>query len=108
MDYNNDPNNGGVQNNYNNFNTEPPEEKGLSIASLVLGILSFIACCIPIVGYPVEIVAIILGVIGMKKGGRTLAIIGIVCAAIALVLTIINSVAGAMIATSGYLDSFGL
>lgn len=47
-----------------------PEQKGMSIASLVLGICGFIAWCIPLFGYPVTIVGIILGALGMKKGGE--------------------------------------
>ncbi len=81
-----------------------PEKKGMSIASLVLGICGFIAWCIPLFGYPVTIVGIILGVIGMKKGGKGMAIAGIVCSAISLVLTVINSVAGVLLAT-GMLNS---
>lgn len=102
---------------YNNFNNEnqetqnqyqpqfgyapvPMEEKkGLSIASLVLGICGFIAWCIPLIGYPVTIVGIILGAVGMKKGGKGMAIAGIICSSICLVITIINSALGVMMAT---------
>lgn len=73
-----------------------PEQKGMSIASLVLGCCGFIAWCIPLFGYPVTIVGIILGAIGMKKGGRGMAIAGIICSSITLVLTLINSVAGVL------------
>lgn len=73
-----------------------PEQKGMSIASLVLGICGLLAWCFPLFGYPINIVGIILGVIGMKKGGRGMAIAGIVCSVIGLVLTIINSVAGVL------------
>ena len=73
-----------------------PEKKGMSIASLILGICGFIAWCIPLFGYPVTIVGIILGAIGMKKGGKGMAIAGIICSAIAFVLTLINSIAGVL------------
>lgn len=73
-----------------------PEQKRMSIASLVLGICGLFAWCLPPIGYPVTIVGIILGVIGMKKGGKGMAVAGVVCAAIGLVLTVINSVAGAL------------
>ncbi len=75
------------------------EKKGMSIASLVLGICGFIAWCIPLIGYPVTILGIIFGAVGMKKGGKKLAIAGIICSAITLVFTLINSIAGAMMAT---------
>lgn len=99
---------------YNNFNENPnggqpefgyapvaiQEKKGMSIASLVLGIVGFVAWCIPLIGYPVTIVGIILGALGMKKGGKGMAIAGIICSAICLVITIINSVLGVLMATS--------
>lgn len=78
----------------------PEEKKGQSIASLVLGICSFIAWIIPLIGYPVTIVGIIMGAIGMKKGGKGMAIAGIICSAIGLVFTLLNSIAGAMMMLS--------
>lgn len=74
----------------------PPEKKGQSIASLVLGICSFIAWIIPLFGYPVTIIGIIMGALGMKKGGKGMAIAGIICSSIGLVITLINSAAGVM------------
>ena len=72
----------------------PPEKKGQSIASLVLGICSFIAWLIPLFGYPVSIVGIVMGAMGMKKGGKKMAIAGIICSSIGLLITLINSIAG--------------
>lgn len=77
---------------------QAPEQKGQSIASLVLGLVGLVAWCIPLIGYPVTIVGIIMGVLGMKKGGRGMAIAGIILSIICLVITIINSVFGAMYA----------
>lgn len=71
-----------------------PEKKGQSIASLVLGICSFIAWLIPLFGYPVSIVGIVMGAMGMKKGGKKMAIAGIICSSIGLLITLINSIAG--------------
>ena len=78
----------------------PQEKKGQSIASLVLGICSFIAWIIPLFGYPVTIVGIIMGAVGMKKGGKGMAIAGIICSSIGLVVSLINSIAGAMMMMS--------
>ena len=96
MDYNN--------NNYNNYNNgtgfyqpmPPRENKGLSIASMVLGICGFLAWCLPLLGYPVSIVGLILGCIGIKKGGKGMAIAGIIMSAITLVLTLGNSILGVL------------
>lgn len=88
---------------YNNQPPQNPEKKGMSIASLVLGIVGFLAWCIPLFGFPVTIVGLILGICGIKKGGKGMAIAGIVCCAITLILTIINSVLGAYLGATGQL-----
>ncbi len=78
------------------------EKKGMSIASLVLGCVGILAWCLPLLGYPVTIAGIVLGIIGMKKGGKTLAIIGIILSAIFLIATLINSIAGVMLAVQNF------
>ena len=83
-----------------NYDAPQEEKKGMSIASLVLGCCGIIAWCIPLLGYPVTIVGIILGCLGMKKGGKKLAIAGIILSAIFLIATIVNSVLGAAMALS--------
>ena len=76
----------------------PPQEKtGFSTASMVLGICGFIAWLLPLIGYPVTIVGIVLGAVGVRKGGKKRAIAGIICSGITLVLTILNSAAGVAI-----------
>lgn len=58
-----------------------PESTGLSMASLICGILGVLCCgC-----FPFGIAAIVLGFLGKDKGGRGLAIAGIVLGAIAIV-----------------------
>lgn len=79
------------------------EEKGMSIASMVLGIIGFVAWCLPIAGYPVTIVGLVLGIKGMKKGGKRMAIAGIIMCSITLALTLINSVLGAIISVADLL-----
>ena len=87
----------------NSYQVPQEEEKGMSIASMVLGIVGFIAWCLPIAGYPVTIVGIVLGVKGMKKGGKGMAIAGIIMCTITLVLTLINSMLGAFLSVADYL-----
>lgn len=79
----------------------PEEDKGMSIASMVLGIIGLLAWCIPLFGYPITIVGLVLGIKGKNKGGRGMAIAGIVMSIIGLLATIINSVLGAMMAVRG-------
>lgn len=84
------------------------EKKGLSIASMVLGIVGFVAWCLPILGFPVTIVGIVLGIIGMKKGGRGMAIAGIIMCSITFLITLINSILGAVMAASNYMNYFNM
>lgn len=96
------------------YNNQPPRQNsGLSIASLVLGIVGIVACCIPIIGIPVNVTGLILGIVGMKKGGRGMAIAGIILCSIFLVLTIANSALGVYINMNyrdayDFLDSLGI
>ncbi len=84
------------------YDQQPPQEekKGMSIASMVLGIVGLIAWCIPIIGGPVGIVGLILGIVGMKKGGKGMAIAGIIMSVITIILAVINAIAGAALAVS--------
>ena len=85
----------------NEVYSQPVEEKkGLSLTSMILGIVGFLAWCIPLLGFPVCITGLILGIIGIKKGGKGMAIAGIIMCSITLLLTLGNSVLGAMIALS--------
>ena len=83
-----------------NMQMAPQEHKGQSIASMVLGICGFIAWLLPLFGYPVTIVGLIMGISGIKKGGKGMAIAGIICSSICLLPTIGNSVLGAMLAVN--------
>ena len=88
----------------NEVYSQPVEEKkGLSLTSMILGIAGFLAWCIPLVGFPVCITGLILGIIGIKKGGKGMAIAGIIMCAITLLLTLGNSILGVIIGMSGSL-----
>lgn len=65
------------------------EEKGLAIGGMVLGIISLVCCCTGWIGIVVGIVGLVLSIISIvkKKGGKGMAIAGIICAAIGLVLS---------------------
>lgn len=86
------------------------DKQGLAIASLVVGIINLCAWFLPICGGPLSIVGIVLGVLGLPSTRRGMAIAGIVLSSIALLLSIINAVAGVFLApmleellsTSGY------
>jgi hypothetical protein len=63
---------------------------GEAIASMVLGILGIFAWLIPIIGAPITIVGLILGVKGLKSSNRDMALAGVVMCIIGYVLTVIN------------------
>jgi len=72
---------------------EGQESKGMSIASMVLGIVSVVLCCIAYISIPCAILALIFGFVGKKKGGKGMAIAGIVLGIIAIGLYVL-AVAG--------------
>lgn len=74
--------------NENTVNT-PVEKKGLSIASMILGIIAVVFCCNVWLCIPCSILAIIFGVIGKKKGGTGMAKAGLILGIIALALGIL-------------------
>lgn len=80
-------------------NDDPSQKpaQGLSIASLVLGIAGFVACCLPLVGYPVTITGLVLGIVAKTKGAGGMAIAGIVLSIITFVLTLVNSIGGVLL-----------
>ena len=77
-------------------------EKKKAIASLVLGILSLICWFIPIIGLPISVIGLILGISGMKEK-REYALTGVICSSIGLGLSIINAVLGAYLGYIGAL-----
>lgn len=82
------------------------QKNGKAVAALVLGIVSLLGLCIPLVGIICGIIAIILAVMakkedstdGKQKAGMILGIIGIV---ISIIMWIVNAV---ILAGSGILD----
>jgi hypothetical protein len=65
------------------------DKKGLAIASMILGILSWCASIFWFCGGPISVVGIVLGFLGMKSSGRKMAIAGIILSAIGLLLMIV-------------------
>lgn len=69
------------------------ESKGLSIASMVLGIVSVVMLCLYYISIPCAILAIIFAIVGRKKGGKGMATAGLVLGIIALAIDIVIVVA---------------
>ncbi len=81
-------------------NGQPQESKGLSVASMILGIVSVVLFCFWYLSIPCAILAIIFGVMGKKKGGKGMAKAGLILGIIAIVLVILVIVGLAAFITS--------
>lgn len=70
---------------------QPQQTNGLAIASLVLGIVSIMFVWIPVIGLLgtlLAIVGLVLGVLALRQPtGRGLAIGGLVCAGVSMLIT---------------------
>lgn len=67
---------------------------GKSIASFVLGLVGLIAWFIPLFGYPVTIVGLVLGCLARKTEKNGFNLTGIILSIIGLVLSLGNSCLG--------------
>lgn len=82
-------------------NTAPAnDKKGFSIAALVLGIIALVLCCIWYVSIPCGIIALILGIIGLKSSKREMSIAGIITGVIGMILSIVLVIAIVMLGVS--------
>lgn len=74
---------------------------GMAIASLVLGVINLITCCIPCCGVPLSLIGLGLGIGGINSPQKTLAIIGIVLNSVALLMALVNGAYGAYLGATG-------
>ncbi len=88
--------NAGYSTNYAGTTSQGSESTGLAIGALVCGILSIVCCCLGWLALLLAIAGVAMGIVVLVKamGGRGMAIGGIVCGGIGLLLAII------MLATS--------
>ena len=75
--------------NSNETTTKPNESKGLSIASMVLGIIAVVFCCVGYLSIPCAILSIVFGILGRKRAGKGMATAGVVLGIIAIALMIL-------------------
>lgn len=70
---------------------QEPKSNGLAIASLVLGIISFFALCLPVIPALTAIVGLILGIISLVKGkgGKGMAIAGVILSGLSLLIAVL-------------------
>lgn len=77
---------------------------GLATASLVLGIIGLIVWLLPLLGFPVNILGVIFGVLGRRSVKNGTATAGLVCSIIGLFATLINAIAGALMMIAAFGD----
>ena len=70
---------------------QQPKSNGLAIASLVLGIISIIFLCLPVLPVLTAIIGLILGIINLVKGndGKGMAIAGVILSGISLIFGVL-------------------
>ncbi len=84
------------------------QSMGMSITSMVLGICALVfSCCIPVVPFFLAVISLILGIVSIKtgKGGKGMAIAGVVCSVISLIPAIIVVVGGTALFGASMLPS---
>ncbi len=79
------------------------KHNGKATASLVLGIISLVMWLIPLFGFPVSIIGMIMGFFGAKSEKKTIGIVGLVLSIIGLIICIVNAVMGAYMGATGQL-----
>jgi hypothetical protein len=72
------------------------------VASLVLGLVNLLGWCLPLVGYPIGIAAVVTGSMSLKSSKRGMAIAGLVLGIVTLLITLANSIAGVLLADQLY------
>lgn len=98
--------NGAAYQQQNVYNAQPVEKEsqGMAIAGMVLGILSLACCCTGYVALVAGIVGFVLSLIALiqKKPGKGMAIAGIVCASVSIIMLVVMIIIGNSISPSDW------
>lgn len=76
--------------NENIYSQYPIKKKrnGMAIASMILGIVSLVTCCLIYVSVPCAILSIVLGAVALRKSKNAMAVAGIILGAISIAIAI--------------------
>lgn len=77
-----------------------------ALVGFILGLCSIAAWFIPLFGYPVTITGIVFSVMGLKSNDKGKATAGLILSVIFLAITLLNSIAGCIMMTSGFYELF--
>jgi len=93
--------------NYDNNQNPQDQSNAFGIASMVCGILSIVTCCFWYIGVILAIVSIVLGILQIRKNQKKgMAIAGIVCSIVTIVLVIITLVLNNVLYSSGFYQEY--
>lgn len=84
-----------------NIEPQAKDSRGKALSALILGIISIPTALLPILGLPIGVIGLVLGIISRKSSSKGKAVVGIVLSIIGLVLTIINAGIGVYMAING-------
>ena len=79
------------------------KHNGKATTSLVLGIISMVTWLLPLVGYPVSIIGLVMGFYGIKSEKKSKGTAGLILSIIGLVICVANSAIGAYMGATGQL-----
>src|SRR5262245_11372449 len=79
----------------------PEADPGKATASLVLGCIGMIGWLLPIIGLPVTITGLVLGIKGLNSRNNGQAVAGVTLSVIGLILSVANAAIGAYMAATG-------
>jgi hypothetical protein len=71
-----------------------------AVVALVLGLAAMGGCCCPLIGFPIAIAGLVMGILSLKSVNRSFAVAGIVLSSVGLLLTLASSVLGVVIMLS--------
>ena len=79
-----------------NENDNYQKRNNYALVGMILGLCSIIAWLLPLIGYPTTIVGIIFSSLGLSSNKKGMAITGLTLSVIFFILTLINSIVGAV------------
>lgn len=69
------------------------QKKNRAVTSMILGILSIVSCCVPVLPLVLAVSAIIMGIASMtnSEGSRGMAITGVICGGVGVIMGLVAS-----------------
>ncbi len=93
-----------------NIYTQYPMKKkrnAMAIASMILGIVSLVMCCLIYVSVPCAILSVVLGAVSLRKGKSAMAVAGIILGGISIAMAIMISIL-MVIGIIAYIETNGI